>query len=160
MLQFASICFAIHEIRYQSTEVWSTLTVLQVVMATREIHFPHLAVLVSSPSAHSVLMNSTKFAKEIWTMLHIFSWERDCEVDKVCTLFFVFSLTRSFLFCKELGTHFINNLWAYYWNLPKKNLNKISIPMIWSGHNFAHAMTAQLSWHVQNYDLIGSLSGM
>ena len=25
-----------------------------------------------------------------------------------------------------------------------------------SDHNFAHAMTALLSWHVQNYDLIGS----
>ena len=29
--------------------------------------------------------------------------------------------------------------------------------MIQSSHNFAHAMTAQLSWHVQDYDLIGSL---
>ena len=26
-----------------------------------------------------------------------------------------------------------------------------------SGHNFAHAMTAELSWHVQNCDLIQSL---
>ena len=25
--------------------------------------------------------------------------------------------------------------------------------MIQSGHNYAHVMTAQLSWHVQNYDL-------
>ena len=24
------------------------------------------------------------------------------------------------------------------------------------GHNFAHGITAQLSWHVQNYDLIGT----
>ena len=29
--------------------------------------------------------------------------------------------------------------------------------MIQSGHNFAHAMTTELSWHVQNCDLTGSL---
>ena len=29
--------------------------------------------------------------------------------------------------------------------------------MVRSGHNLAHAMTAQLSWHVQNYELIWSL---
>ena len=28
--------------------------------------------------------------------------------------------------------------------------------MIKSGHNFAHATTAEPSWHVQNYDLIGA----
>ena len=28
--------------------------------------------------------------------------------------------------------------------------------MIKSGHNFAHAMTAKLSWHVQICDMIGS----
>ena len=28
--------------------------------------------------------------------------------------------------------------------------------MINAGHNFAHVMTAQLSWHVQNSDLIVS----
>ena len=26
-----------------------------------------------------------------------------------------------------------------------------------SGHNFAHVMTAELLWHVQSCDLIGSL---
>ena len=26
-----------------------------------------------------------------------------------------------------------------------------------SGHNFSHVMTAQLSWHVQNYALIEAL---
>ena len=31
------------------------------------------------------------------------------------------------------------------------------IMMIQSGQNFAHATTAQLSWHVQNCDLIRSL---
>ena len=30
--------------------------------------------------------------------------------------------------------------------------------MIQSGHDFAHAMTAELSWHVQNCNLIGSSS--
>ena len=29
--------------------------------------------------------------------------------------------------------------------------------MIQSGHKFAHVTTAQLSWHVQNWDLIESL---
>ena len=29
--------------------------------------------------------------------------------------------------------------------------------MIQSGHNFAHVTTAELSWHVQNCDLIRSL---
>ena len=28
--------------------------------------------------------------------------------------------------------------------------------IIWSGHNFAHVMTAELSWHVQISDLIES----
>ena len=32
----------------------------------------------------------------------------------------------------------------------------ISIIVSQSGHNFAHAMTAELSWHVQNCDLTGS----
>ena len=29
--------------------------------------------------------------------------------------------------------------------------------MTQSGHNFAHAMTVELSWHVQNCDLISYL---
>ena len=29
--------------------------------------------------------------------------------------------------------------------------------MMQSRHNFAHVKTAKLSWHVQNYDIIGSL---
>ena len=33
----------------------------------------------------------------------------------------------------------------------------IMILRMQSGHKFAHVMTAQLSWHVQNCDLIGSL---
>ena len=33
----------------------------------------------------------------------------------------------------------------------------LMILMIQWGHKFAHVTTAQLSWHVQNYDLIGSL---
>ena len=33
----------------------------------------------------------------------------------------------------------------------------ILIPMIQSDHNFAHAMTAELSWHEHIYDMIGSL---
>ena len=36
------------------------------------------------------------------------------------------------------------------WKLFRSNFKL----MIKSGHNFAHAMTAELSWHVQNSDLI------
>ena len=53
--------------------------------------------------------------------------------------------------------HLTNRLGAH-----KPNLANIYIGCTWkgaihSGHNFAHATTAQLSWHVQNWDLIGSL---
>ena len=46
-----------------------------------------------------------------------------------------------------------NSLWAHNWNLVKILFVLILILMIQSGHNYAHVMTAQLSWHVQNYDL-------
>ena len=49
------------------------------------------------------------------------------------------------------------------WRLMRSvsKLVNIHVDLTWkitirSGHNFAHVMTAQLSWHVQNYDLIGS----
>ena len=55
------------------------------------------------------------------------------------------------------GTHFTKNLrrfnpnFAINWvGFTEQILNK-------SGHNMAHATTAQLSWHVQNCDLIKSL---
>ena len=38
-----------------------------------------------------------------------------------------------------------------------RNLVKICVVVMRSGHNFAHAMTALLSWLVQNYDLIALL---
>ena len=49
------------------------------------------------------------------------------------------------------------DLWAHNWNLAKNFVIIILIIMLQSSHNFAHAMTAQLSWHVQNCDMIGSL---
>ena len=52
------------------------------------------------------------------------------------------------------GTHFTKGLWAHNSNLVKILVALILILMILSGHNFAHAMAAELSWHVQNYDLI------
>ena len=52
------------------------------------------------------------------------------------------------------GTYFTNGLWAYTWKIIKNILVQILILMIQLGHSLAHAMTAQLSWHVQNYDLI------
>ena len=36
----------------------------------------------------------------------------------------------------------------------------ILIWIIKSGHSFAHAMTAELSWQAQNFDLIPSLKFM
>ena len=42
-------------------------------------------------------------------------------------------------------------------NLVKIPLTVIMILMIQSGYNFAHAMAAELSWHVQNCGLMGSL---
>ena len=41
-------------------------------------------------------------------------------------------------------------------HIPRKQVSFI-IERQWSGHNFAHVTTAQLSWHVPNYDLILSL---
>ena len=46
---------------------------------------------------------------------------------------------------------------AYNWNIVKIRFVVIMNHMIQLGHNLAHATTVQLSWHVQNYDLIGSL---
>ena len=54
------------------------------------------------------------------------------------------------------GTHFSNGLWVHDWNL-KFQFPLIFILMIQSSHNFAHVMTAELSWHVQNCALIWSL---
>ena len=55
------------------------------------------------------------------------------------------------------GMHSTNGLWAYKWNLVKIYSLPILIIIILSGHNFARAMTALLSWHVQNCDLIWSI---
>ena len=54
-------------------------------------------------------------------------------------------------------THFTNALWVHKWNLVKIIFNCFMILMIQSDCNFAHVTTAQLSWHVQNCDLIWSL---
>ena len=52
------------------------------------------------------------------------------------------------------GTHFTKGSWAHNWNLMKLVLLfLILILMIQSGHNFAQAMTAKLSWLVQNCDM-------
>ena len=53
--------------------------------------------------------------------------------------------------------HFTNRLWAHNPNLVKLCTVLIWNLMIRSGHNFAHAMTAQLLRHVQYCGLIGSL---
>ena len=55
------------------------------------------------------------------------------------------------------GAHYTENLWTCFPNLVKK---KSAFPLkttIQSGHKFAHATTAQLSWHVQSCGVIRSL---
>ena len=54
------------------------------------------------------------------------------------------------------GAHFTKKLWAHNPNLVKTQVAFPSLIMFWSCHNFAHATTAQLSWHVQNCDMIGA----
>ena len=57
----------------------------------------------------------------------------------------------------QYGTHSTNNLWAHNYYLVKIFADFKRKIMIHYGHNFAHVTTAQLSWHVQNHDLIGLL---
>ena len=51
-------------------------------------------------------------------------------------------------------TYFTKSSWAHDWHLAKIIFAVNIIFIIQPGHKFAHAMTAQLSWHVQNCDLI------
>ena len=51
-------------------------------------------------------------------------------------------------------THFTKALWAYNWNLVKIIFPVILILEIQSCNSFAHVKTAELSWHVQNWDII------
>ena len=55
------------------------------------------------------------------------------------------------------GIHFTINLRAHHWNLAKILFAVIVTCMIQSDHKCAHVTTAQLLWHVQICDLIGSL---
>ena len=55
------------------------------------------------------------------------------------------------------GTHLTEHLRFHNPNLANMFVALTWQIMIQSSHNFAHAMTAELSWHVQNFDLIGSL---
>ena len=50
--------------------------------------------------------------------------------------------------------HFTKGFWAHNWIIVKIRFALSLILMIQSGHNFAHVMTALLSWHVQNCDLM------
>ena len=49
-----------------------------------------------------------------------------------------------------------HSLWAHNQNLEKYTALTWQI-MVASGHNFAHAKTAQLPWHMQNSELIWSI---
>ena len=53
--------------------------------------------------------------------------------------------------------YFTKVSWAHNANIVNSSVAVTWKIMIQSGHNFAHDTTAQLSWHVQNYDLIRSL---
>ena len=53
-------------------------------------------------------------------------------------------------------SHFTNTKWAH---IPKLEISFLALTWtrkIKSGHNFAHVMTTQLSWHVQICDWTGS----
>ena len=52
------------------------------------------------------------------------------------------------------GDHFAKSLWAHNPNPVKICVALMQAIIIRSGHNFAHAMTAKLSWLVQNCNLI------
>ena len=54
------------------------------------------------------------------------------------------------------GTTFTKSLWAHNSNLAEIYVALMWIIMIISGQNFAHAMTAELSWHVQICDVVGA----
>ena len=53
----------------------------------------------------------------------------------------------------RLSTHiYLNQWWLDYRHIyTSLGINELTVL---SSHNFAHAMTAQLSWHVQNCDMI------
>ena len=53
-----------------------------------------------------------------------------------------------------LGTHFTNILQSHCWNVVKILFAPSFILTFQSCHNFGHVMTAELSWHVQNFDMI------
>ena len=56
---------------------------------------------------------------------------------------------------KEPGDHFTKGLWAYTPNLLKKiHKTHMKLMMGNSDLNFVHVTTAELSWHVENCDLI------
>ena len=64
------------------------------------------------------------------------------------------SITITMCVLDHSGTHFTNSIGTH-----DPNLVKICSLLTWkiitrSIHNFAHAMTAELSWHVQNCELI------
>ena len=53
------------------------------------------------------------------------------------------------------GTQFIKGWWAHYCDPEKIIFAQTLNLIIQSGHNFAHFMLAQLSWHVHTCDLFG-----
>ena len=142
------------------------------------------SVLKDTNEKKSYILNN--FLCEIWIKYKNFSSGQGNAFDvyKMSALLFKVSsflwwiswiFYRQFVFiCNGLGvfrvdTHsltpgisFTNGWWAHKPNLVKQKKKEkntyywIKI-MTRSGHNFAHAMTARLSWHVQNYDLIASL---
>ena len=54
-------------------------------------------------------------------------------------------------------TNVTNDFYTNNWNLMKILFVLVLILAVQSSHKFAHAMTAELSWHVQNCDLAGLL---
>ena len=52
------------------------------------------------------------------------------------------------------GTNFTKGLWTRDWNLVEIIFVQIKILLIRTSHKFAHATRAELSWHVQDCDMI------
>ena len=91
---------------------------------------------------------------ESWTFFYLLcSWPLTSNIP----LLWNNKITHLSVFITEAWDDFPNVLWAYSWNLMKIHCAVILILMVQSGQNFAHAMIAQLSWHVQKFDLMGLL---
>ena len=122
-----------------SVEVWLAFCIAS--HSNQYTAFDHIVTRVDCISITMILGNKC--------LLSLIGWKNLCMVSIATSI--QTSLRHKLLLD---GTDFIKGLWVYNWNIVKIPFVLISLIMIQSGNNFAHAMTAELSWHVQNSDLI------